>query len=186
MSYQAVTDKRIKALATVVAWFDGESSIFGRIGPNGENSEAVLKMLTTASESEQEYYETGNYEATKKMANFRPVNDKTPLVVRQSIDYYDVRSENTPYSNMQPNMMIAVDPLFNFSNIADRLYMPFLVITGTKAITYQMAQETFAAAIEPKEYFEIDEASHHELYDIDKYTDQAARKIDSFFKSYIK
>lgn len=47
-----------------------------------------------------------------------------------------------------------------------------------------MTDEVFEAATEPKELFIIDGATHFDLYDIDRYVDQAVERIDAFYKKH--
>lgn len=182
LGYTAVTDKRIKALATVVGWFDFENTFFGQVGPNGEHADKLVKMLEGVSEAIQNQYETGEYATINKMDQYKPITDKSPEIIRQSYDYYEVRSKHTPYSPIQPLFNLPVDPIYNFAQIVKRIYMPLLIISGAKAFSLPMAESVFNNALEPKEKFIVEGASHHDLYDIDKYVDQSVERIDAFFK----
>ncbi|MCG8329910.1 MAG: alpha/beta hydrolase [Chitinophagales bacterium] len=182
LGYTAVTDKRIKALATVVGWFDMENTFFGQAGPNGEHK--LVAMLDGVSEAIQKQYETGEYATINKMNQYKPITEASPELIRHSYDYYEVRSKHTPYSPIQPSFNLPVDPIYNFSKIVNRLYMPLLVVSGSRAFSLPMTEAVYEAASEPKEKLIIEGPAHHDLYDIDKYVDQAIDKVDEFFKRY--
>lgn len=181
LGYTAVTDKRIKSLATVVGWFDFENTFFGQAGPGGEQK--LVEMLNKTSEAIQHQYETGEYKTINKMDQFKPITDESPELIRHSYDYYEVRSKHTPYSPIQPAFNLPVDPIYNFSKIVHRIYMPLLVISGSRAFSLPMAEQVYNVASEPKKKFVIDGASHHDLYDKEQYVNQAVTAIDNFFKA---
>jgi hypothetical protein len=52
----------------------------------------------------------------------------------------------------------------------------------TNAMTAHYSEEAYEAAGEPKELFQIEGATHFDLYDKDPYIGQAVDKMDDFFK----
>jgi len=62
---------------------------------------------------------------------------------------------------------------------------PYLAIAGTKALTFGLSQIAYDRASEPKEFFKIEGATHVDLYDIDKYVDQAVDKLNMFYTKYL-
>lgn len=59
---------------------------------------------------------------------------------------------------------------------------PLLIIGGTKSDSAHFQQEAYDAALEPKELFWVESATHNDLYDEEKVTQQAAEKAAAFFK----
>lgn len=57
-----------------------------------------------------------------------------------------------------------------------------LMIAGTAAQTLWMTKDAYEQANEPKELFLINEATHIDLYDKEKYVSQAVPKLEEFFK----
>ncbi|MCP4372404.1 MAG: alpha/beta hydrolase, partial [Deltaproteobacteria bacterium] len=62
----------------------------------------------------------------------------------------------------------------------------YLAIAGTKALTFGLSKRAFNRANEPKELFKIEGATHVDLYDIDKYVDQAVNKLNMFYTKSLK
>ncbi len=74
-------------------------------------------------------------------------------------------------------------------NITDQLqYMsaPYLAIAGTDALTLGYSKTAYERAQGDKELFEIEGATHVDLYDVDEFVDQAVTKLDSFYNDKIK
>jgi fermentation-respiration switch protein FrsA (DUF1100 family) len=58
---------------------------------------------------------------------------------------------------------------------------PLLSIVGTRAATSWMSVETFQKAVDSKEIFWLDGASHLDLYGKQQYLDPAIDKLTDFF-----
>ena len=66
---------------------------------------------------------------------------------------------------------------FNYhAYIQDIAPRPVLFIVGTEAATIFMSKTGYEKAGEPKEWFEIPEATHHRLYDDEAAVRQGRRK----------
>ena len=58
---------------------------------------------------------------------------------------------------------------------------PILFIVGTEAATKLMSKAGFDKPAQPKEWFEIPEATHHSLYDNEAQVGEAVVKLEEFF-----
>ena len=181
VSYTAMVDKRLKAIATVSGFMNHTQYFFGMM-----SRDVALQALTYINSEQQRYFETGEYGQADVLGQVpRPPAEDAPSFVKGSYDYYLTnRGGIGNYTNMLATMSFTVDPALNVKTIAEYLYTPILCIAGDQADTKYMTDEVFEAASEPKEYFLVEEASHFDLYDIDKYVDQAIESIDRFFKKH--
>lgn len=59
---------------------------------------------------------------------------------------------------------------------------PYLAIAGAKALTFGLSKIAFERASEPKEFFEIEGATHVGLYDKEEYVNPAIFKLTEFYK----
>jgi uncharacterized protein len=180
----AIGDARIKAVATIVGNFDAAAALFGAYP-----KQIIDKMLEVAAEGKQRYYETGEYEFVHVFGGEQnlPPAENASKALKDAYDYYFLRAgqDKCPnYSPYYPTVGLPVDPSRIFVNQAKYLTAPFLVIAGSEAFTREMDKNVYDIAAEPKEWMEIQGASHMDLYDVDQYVDQAIEKIDEFFKKY--
>jgi hypothetical protein len=58
---------------------------------------------------------------------------------------------------------------------------PVLFIVGTEAATIFMSKAGYEKAAQPKEWFEIQGATHHRLYDDEAAVGSAVTKLEEFF-----
>ena len=179
----AIGDARIKAVATLVGNFDAAASLFGAYP-----KELLHKMLQTAAEAKQKYYETGEYETAPIFGGMPlPPPDNASKAMKDAYHYYFIRAgqDKCPnYTPYYPTVGLPVDPARVFMNQAKYFTTPFLVIAGSEAFTHDMDKQVFDMAAGEKEWMVIEGASHMDLYDIDKYLDPAMDKVDAFFKQY--
>lgn len=77
---------------------------------------------------------------------------------------------------------MSVNAISEFTKRLTDLNTPFLAIAGDKAFTYPFSQRAITRALGNKELFTIEGATHFDLYDQDKYVNQAINKLDDFFK----
>ncbi len=180
----ALGDMRIKAVATIVGNFDAAASLFGAYPKN-----VIDQMLKLAAEGKQKYYETGEYGTAHLFGGEQnlPPAENAPKAMKDAYDYYFLRAgqDKCPnYSPYFPTIGLPVDPARVFVNQAKYLNTPFLVIAGSNAFTRDMDRNVYEIAAEPKEWMEIEGASHMDLYDVDPYVDQAIARIDEFYQKY--
>ena len=178
----AVTDKRLKAIATVSGMMDNTGFYFKSM-----TKEQLVPLFKMANAARQKAYETGemDYYDALNMDNTPPENE--------GYDYYMTKragKETYPnYTHMAPMTLMEVAPLTSGLALAPYLYTPYLGIYGEKALagdipTAQLTIDFYEAASEPKELYEVEGATHVSLYDIDKDVDQAIAKMDEFFTKH--
>ena len=187
MPVVAVTDKRIKALATVSGLLDAHSRFFG-----GQSKEQMLAIIKMSNDARQKLYEQGTL-APVDVLGFEKNDPKTldpDSINGQGYDYYQTARAGTEtfpnYDYRVSATMFETQPLISAMQWAPYLYTPFLGIYGEKALanTAPATIEFYEKASEPKELYEIKGARHVDLYDYPEYVSQAADKIDEFFKKH--
>ena len=186
MPLVAVTDKRMKAIATVSGMMDNQAFYFGLM-----TKEQLMPLFEFANEARQKEYENGQveYYDALNMDTLDPDNlpDNT---MGEGYDYYMTAragKETYPnYSHLAPKTLLEVTPLASAKLYAPYLYTPYLGIYGEKAMadTGPLTTMFYEACSEPKELFEVKGASHVSLYDIDEDVDPAVDKMDEFFSKY--
>lgn len=183
----AVTDKRLKAIATVSGMMDNSGFYFKAL-----SKEQLMPMFKMANEARQKAYETGEqeyYDALGMESLDLGSLDKSSAMY-EGYDYYMTSragAETYPnYTHRAVKTLMEDAPLTSAVVLAPYLYTPYLGIYGEKALadTGPLTVDFYEKASEPKELFEVKGASHVSLYDIDKDVDRAVTKMDEFFKKY--
>lgn len=190
----AVTDKRMAAIATVSGMMDNKAFYFESF-----TKEQLVPLFEMANAARQKAYETGEVEYFDAMGFTSIPEDQKAS--NEGYDYYMTAragKETYPnYSHLAPKILMENAPLTSAVDYAPYLYTPYLGIYGELALPKEGEQVTplhtgvltvnfYNAASEPKELYEVPEASHVSLYDIDKDVDRAVAKMDAFFKKYHK
>ncbi|WP_305985697.1 alpha/beta hydrolase [Roseibium sp. MMSF_3544] len=188
MPVVAVTDKRIKALATVSGLLDGHSRFFG----GGMPKEVLLTLIKASNAARQSLYEQGTLDPVD-LIGFEK-NDPATLdpnsINGQGYDYYQTaRAGSQTFPNYDYRVqatMFETQPLVSARQWAPYLNTPFLGIYGSAAMdnTAQATLDFFAEATEPKELYEVKDARHVDLYDYPHFVAEVADKIDSFFQKH--
>lgn len=187
MPVVAVTDKRIKALATVSGLLDAHSRFFG-----GQSAEQMLALIKMSNDARQKLYEEGELAPVDVLGFER--NDPATLdpnsINGQGYDYYQTeRAGSQTFPNYDYKLaatMFETQPLVSAMQWAPYLNTPFLGIYGSEAMenTAPATIQFYEAATEPKELFEIEGARHVDLYDYPEFVSQAADKISTFFEAH--
>ena len=187
MPIVAVTDKRLKAIATVSGMMDNTASYFGVM-----TKEQLMPLFKMANDARQKAYETGKteyYDALGMNSLDLEKLDKSSAMY-EGYDYYMTKragKETYPnYTHMAPMTLMENAPITSATALAPYLYTPYLGIIGDKAETGILTEAFFEKCSEPKELFKVPGATHVSLYDIDKDVDRAVEKMDGFFKKYSK
>ena len=185
MAYTAVSDKRIKALATVSAYLNNTSFLY-----NLMPKEQALQVLTMQSEEKQKYYESGTVNRVDILGGMfdNGIPEGVPKFFTDAYDYYYTQRAGAitcpGYNNMVPTFQPQTDIRLNANGFAPYFNTPYLGIRGSLAMTGPMTDEFFNNVTEPKEMLTLENAGHFDLYDIDTYVDQAIVAIDTFFKKH--
>ncbi|MEV0685541.1 alpha/beta hydrolase [Nocardia sp. NPDC050378] len=173
--YAAQTDHRIRAVATVSA-ADG-AAFFKQPDPEG-----FAKLVAQAGAARIA-------EATGEEIPMVPVlpdsvDDSTPPSVAEFFDYYRTPRGQHPRS-IGKYVLRSADQLDQFDAFADVAKIaprPLLMIAGTAAVTKPFSDNAVAAAGDNAELYEVEGATHVDLYDVDKYVSQALDQLVPFFR----
>ncbi len=183
MAMVTMTDKRIKAFATISGYMDQTQAFY-----NNTPREQVVDLMTMANETRQNAYETGelDYMDVMGMDNLELDGLDEHNVMRNAYDYYMTERGGVKtyprYEYKNPALFFEIYPQNNSIPFARYLYTPYLGLYGENALqdTAPLTLEFYNEASEPKELFEIKGASHVDLYDKDEYVDQAIDRLIIF------
>ncbi len=173
----AIYDKRVKAYASVSGLFDLRSLVInGKPGDKKRLSDIIKK----SGEARQNYFETGAVEYELQILD---IDENSNQLRKEAYDYYWTSRGKVP--NYENKMAVfSLDTRISF-DVTDQIELlaptPYLAIAGTKALTFGLSEKAFNRANEPKELFKIEGATHVDLYDIDKFVDQAVNKLSMFY-----
>jgi len=175
----AIYDRRVKAYASVSGLFDLRSQIIN--GKPGDK-ENLANIMKESGEARQKYFETGEVEYMKQMTES---DENSNQLRKEAAEYYLTSRGRVPNWGDNKMVVFSKDTRRSF-DITDQIELlspvPYLAIVGSRAITFGLSEIAFNRANEPKEFFEIEGATHIDLYDIDKFVDQAVEKLSSFYK----
>lgn len=176
VSYTAQTDRRMKAVATVSA-----------IDPAGEllqdpemrdfllNQAGVMRNLEAKDEG---IFLTHVNPGTRTEAENYPKHS----MFRECYDYYvegpGKHPNSTGWGILQYDVLAHFMPFEHMDWIAPR---PILMIVGTEADTRHFSEDAVKTAGANAELFDIEGASHMDLYYKDKFVAQTADKLKDFF-----
>lgn len=181
--FAAQTDRRIKAVATVSA---ADVGLLFREGLGGVQSKQIL----------QEQLEQANQERIKEAKGQKPrlehivphtpedATADTPDLYREGTDYYRTPRAQHPNS-VNWYIFRSIEFCASYSSFALNNMIsphPLLIIAGSKADTFYFSQLSYDKALEPKELFVIDGATHIDLYDK---TDPVVPKLTAFMDKYL-
>jgi uncharacterized protein len=76
--------------------------------------------------------------------------------------------------------------LFPFAQIETITPRPLLFIVGERAVSACFSEDAYKKAAQPKELFAVPGATHVDLYDRPEYMKVSLKKLDDFFKQYLK
>jgi fermentation-respiration switch protein FrsA (DUF1100 family) len=176
--YAAQTDHRMKAVATVSA---ADAPSFFR----GADADAFQQMVEQAGEQRSE--EAAGKPARKVSAVPDWVDDSTPQPVREFYEYYKTPRAQHPRATNEwvvrsADQLAQYDSYAGVDKIAPR---PLLMIAGTDAFTLPYSQKAVEKAGETAELFELEGATHVDLYDKDEYVTPAVAKLTEPFNEHL-
>ena len=181
----AYLDKRLKAITTLSAYIDCAIAFVQMMDEDTRNN-AIL----SANLALEKYHRTGEVDRYPVLGELQPghVPEGAPRYYADAVDYHMTSRcamEHAPnYSNMIPVFQLPIDPGLNHSPYADSLTLPKLFIRGSQAATTGPLTDAFYPKVaEPKELRIIKGAEHFDLYDQDKYVDQAVDRTDVYFRT---
>jgi fermentation-respiration switch protein FrsA (DUF1100 family) len=177
----AATDHRIKAVATVSA---ADIGALFRYGADGKQASSIIQGMLAAASAARSAEALG--EGVGMLPLFPTSEEQARaggLHVFEGWEYYSTGSTQHPRSAKaftwnSVDRMVAFAPFAFIDMIAPR---PLLMIVGTEAVTKWMSTKAFDTALEPKELFWIEDATHVGLYDKPEYVSRATTKLGDFF-----
>lgn len=176
----SMTERRIKALATISAVDVGAAGRRGWDGKGSNNQIATLEAVAKQRTAEANG-------AAPMYVNYVPAVGDTsaPRDLQEAADYYLTPRGQQPTA---PNKLLfsgqSLAILFDGFGQADKLLtQPVLLIAGSEAGSLWHSEElNKKAASKNKELFIVKGATHMDLYDIPKYVNQAVEKMTTFFE----
>ncbi len=178
----AIYDRRVKAYASVSGLFDLRSQIIN--GKSGDKKK-LSNIIKQSTDARQKYFETGEVTYMPQMTE---ANEDSNQLRREAAEYYLSPRGRVPNWGENRMAVMSRDTRRSF-DITDQiavLPVPYLAIAGTKALTFGLTKKAYDRAKQPKELFKIDGATHMALYDVEKYVNQAIKKLVTFYKKSLK
>lgn len=193
----AMQDTRLDSVATVSGFVDftdygmgGATQYMDQL--TGDSVEQYRQQIKMASDARQKYYETGEVVLVDGIPSAEKAKSMNEFWVRAA-DYYRNPERGAAAENYSPlraamslDTRYAFNPSENMALIGDT---PFLAIVGTEALSAyfsEVAVKRGSEAGKDAELFEIEGAQHFDLYDQEKYVNQAVDKLDDFFSKTLR
>lgn len=181
------TDIRIKAAAGISTWDVGDSAKNGFPGVNEEDFlnkllKDVAHARNLAAKGEEPLYWKYVPETEEEIKNAPSVISKEASEYYRTERCYYPTSVNR-YLVSSNDKLAAWDAFAHIETVSPR---PILLIVGSKADTLYFTQACYDKALEPKEIFVIQDATHVDLYDKPQFVDQVVKKLVSYFNQYLK
>lgn len=174
----AVTDHRIRAVATVSAVDTGLSN---RVGADGTQDPAVIQSVLDIAASARTAEAAGE---PMQMLPIFPATEEEARAGGQHVfdgwEYYCTDRGQHPRSAKEFTAT-SIDRIVNFNafHLIDLLHRPLLMVVGSAAVTAWQSTQAFSRALEPKRFVEIDGATHVDLYD--RRVPEVASELVPFF-----
>ncbi|WP_375347528.1 alpha/beta hydrolase (plasmid) [Priestia megaterium] len=173
MPFTAVSDHRIKAVASVVPWGDmNDWAISETLGP---------VLSPELAKEAREAYERG--ETSPDYTVFQPQGDNEGAAYYWNPKRGLVPNWVNTYVPWSTEKWAKFNPEEALSNLGPT---PLLVITSSNAWSLSSAESLYAAANGPKKFYMIKGAGHFDLYDLDPYVTEAMKQIKPFFAKYLR
>ena len=193
----ATQDTRLDSVATVSGFVDftdygmgGATQYMDQL--TGDPIEQYRQQIQMASDARQKYYETGEVVLVDGIPSAEKAKTMNEFWVRAA-DYYRNPERGAAAVNYTPlraamslDTRYAYNPSENMKLIGDT---PFLAIVGTEALSAYFSEVAVTRGLEAgkdAELFKIDGAQHFDLYDQEKYVNQAIIKLDDFFSKTLR
>lgn len=177
------TELRIQAVAGISTWDVGDSQRNGFARKwTDEQKKQILKDVAAQRTRE------ARGEAPL-LVGYVPncpedFTEDTPVIQREAYEYYNTPRAIHPNSHNKflftcNDRFISFDAFSQIDTISPR---PLLLIIGSEADTIYFSDTAYEKAIEPKEMYTIEGATHVDLYDKSPFVEQVTEKLTDFFK----
>lgn len=182
----AQTEHRIKAVATVSAVDVGN---IARQGWDGKNFDAAAQLKALEAISAQRTAESNGapIRYDHNVPTREEITSETPHDIVEASEYYTEARGQYPTSK---NLVVfsRSDAIFAFHAFGDMetlLTQPVLFVAGTEAGSLWQSELAYskATATSSRELYKIESATHMDLYDVEKFVNQAVDKIEKFFRA---
>lgn len=180
----AQIDHRIRALATVSMYDMGRARRQG-LGDTVSYEQRMKTLDEIGKQRTREF--RGEPRRTTRVLPEK-ADKNSPEFVREFLDYYATPRGQHPNSTSVYSFE-SLAPMMNFfpfAQIETISPRPILMIVGARAMSAYFSEDAYKKAAEPKELFVIPGASHVDLYDRPEYMGQSLKKLDSFFREYLR
>jgi uncharacterized protein len=173
----APTELRAKAIASVSLWDLGVTAREGWPAPTYDRTNVLVEI------GKQRTSEARGQTIRRDASFLKEMPKNVPQIIEESYDYYRTPRAQHPNSR---SVFVFTDFArlmdFNYYSQIERVApRPLLFIVGTEAATLFMSKAGYEKAKEPKEWFEIPGATHHQLYDDEAAVGKAVAKLEEFF-----
>lgn len=183
----AIFDQRVKSVATVSGFVDfidyglGGATQYSDV-LKGDKVAQFQQQIKMGSDARQKYFETGEV----VLVDGIPVKGSgMGTFWDRAADYYRNPKRGgqfATYSPLRAAMSLDTRYFFNPSEqmelMSDR---PFLAIVGENALSAYFSEVAVERAKGRKELFTIKEATHFDLYDQERYVNQAVIKLKDYY-----
>ncbi|MCP4491879.1 MAG: alpha/beta hydrolase [Gammaproteobacteria bacterium] len=177
----AIYDKSVKAYASVAGIFDMRDQIVSQ--ENGINK--LNNIMKISGDARQKYLQTGEVDYVAQMPE---ADENSNQLRKEAAEYYLTERGRVPNwgENKMATMSMEERRSFNITDQLQYMSAPYLAIAGTEALTLGYTKTAYERAQGDKELFEIEGATHVDLYDVDEFVDQAVTKLNSFYNDKIQ
>jgi fermentation-respiration switch protein FrsA (DUF1100 family) len=177
----AETEHRLKAVATISMADLGQ---LRRDGLNGSLKTQIQQRLDQVAKQRTQEAKGGEIKYMNYVPNsVAEIPANAPAMYQEGYEYYRTNRGQHPNSTNK-YLFTSLDKLIAFTAL-DHVELisprPLLLIAGSTADTYYYSQQAYDMALEPKELYTIEGASHVALYDTPKYVTEIVKKLNDFY-----
>ena len=173
----APTELRAKAVASVSLWDLRVTARESWPAPQYDRTGVLVEI------GKQRTAEARGLTVRRDPSFLKKAPGNAPEIIKESYDYY--RTPRAQHHNSR-SVFVFTDFArlmdFNYyAQIQDIAPRPVLFIVGTEAATIFMSKAGYEKAAQPKEWFEVQGATHHRLYDDEAAVGKAVARLEEFF-----
>ncbi len=181
------TEARIKAAAGISTWDVGDSAKNGFPGVNIDNFMQKLLNEVAIARTDEARGKAPKYWHYVPQSEDE-IDENTSVIQKEAYEYYRTNrcyypTSHNKYLVSSNDKLAGWDAFAHIDTVSPR---PLLFIVGSNADTLYFTNDAYSRALEPKEIFTIEGATHIDLYDKPQYTSKVVEKLGEFFDKYIK
>lgn len=181
------TEYRIQAVAGISTWDVGDSQRNGFARQwsqeqRKQNLRDIAAQRTREARGEEPLLV--GYVPIKK----DDINENTSIIQREAYDYYCTPRASHP--NSHNKFLFTCNDRLSAFNAFDMIETisprSILLIVGSEADTIYFSDTAYEKAVQPKEMYCVNGATHVDLYDKSPFVEEVAKKLTKFFTSSLK